>query len=120
MSNDIRNNRIDYIEFPTVSTATLAQAKQFYGKAFGWEYKEWGPAYADTHSSGVTSGIAVDEVERQHRPLAVIYSDNLEAAHASVVAAGATITKDVFAFPGGRRFHFQDPTGNELAVWTDH
>jgi predicted enzyme related to lactoylglutathione lyase len=119
MNNDARNNRIDYIEFPVSSAEALAQTKRFYGKVFGWEYKDWGPAYADTHNSGVTSGIAVDEVDRQHRPLAVIFSKDLENSRAGVVAAGATLTKDIFAFPGGRRFQFRDPAGNELAVWSD-
>jgi predicted enzyme related to lactoylglutathione lyase len=119
MSNDARIGRIDYIEFPAATPEALAQAKQFYGKAFGWEYKSWGPAYADTQSSGVGSGISVDAGERQHKPLVVIYSNNLEASRKNVLAAGATLTKDIFAFPGGRRFQFQDPAGNELAVWSE-
>jgi predicted enzyme related to lactoylglutathione lyase len=119
MSNDARNNCINYIEFPAATSAALAAAKDFYGKAFGWEYKDWGPAYSDTQSSGVASGITVDAGERQQRPLPVIYSSSLELARSSVVAAGAKITKDIFAFPGGRRFQFVDPAGNELAVWSD-
>jgi predicted enzyme related to lactoylglutathione lyase len=119
MPNDARVNRIDYIEFPAATAEAIAKTKQFYGKVFGWEYKDWGPTYADTQSSGVASGVTSDAGDRQHRPLVVIFSDDLESAHASVLAAGAEITKDVFTFPGGRRFHFQDPAGNELAVWSD-
>jgi len=119
MSNDARNNRINYVEFPAATAEALAAAKDFYGKAFGWEYKDWGPAYADTQSSGLASGITVDASERQQRPLPVIYSSALERARSSVVAAGAKITKDIFAFPGGRRFQFIDPAGNELAVGSE-
>jgi predicted enzyme related to lactoylglutathione lyase len=119
MANDARINRIDYIEFPAGTADALAQAKQFYGAVFGWAYQDWGSSYADTQSSGVSSGITTDAGDRQHRPLVVIFTDNLESARASVLAAGATLNKDIFAFPGGRRFHFQDPAGNELAVWSD-
>jgi uncharacterized protein len=119
MSNNVRHNRIDYIEFPAATVDGLAQAKAFYGKAFGWEYKDWGPTYSDTQSSGLSSGITTDTGDRQHRPLVVIYANKLEDVRASVLAAGATLTKDIFTFPGGRRFQFTDPAGNELAVWSD-
>lgn len=116
MSTVTRNNRIDYIELTAPSDAALAQARKFYGDAFGWEYKGWGPAYADTQSSGVASGIGVSAPSRT---LAVIYANDLEAAKARVLAAGGVLVKDIFSFPGGRRFHFKDPAGNELAVWSD-
>ena len=115
MSTQARNNRIDYIEFNAPTPELLARNGKFYGDAFGWEYKAWGPEYSDTQSSGVASGIAVGKKP----PLAVIYCADLENAKARVLKAGAKLVQDIFAFPGGRRFHFQDPAGNELAVWSD-
>jgi predicted enzyme related to lactoylglutathione lyase len=118
MSTDPRNNRIDYVEFPAANSAGLGLAKAFYGNVFGWQYQDWGPEYADTPSSGVASGISVS-VERQSKPLPVIYSHDLESHRASVIAAGAHLSKDIFSFPGGRRFQFIDPAGNEVAIWSD-
>jgi uncharacterized protein len=115
MSIATRNNRIDYVEFSAPTPEGLTQARKFYGEAFGWEYKSWGPGYADTQSSGVASGIGVSN----QAPLAVIYFADLEDARAHILAAGGVLVKDIFAFPGGRRFHFKDPAGNELAVWSD-
>jgi predicted enzyme related to lactoylglutathione lyase len=118
MTHDPRNNRIDYVEFTASGTATLGHAKDFYKQVFGWEYKDWGPEYADTQGSGVSSGIAV-MADRLGRPLPVIFSSDLEGTRISALAAGAKLTKDIFSFPGGRRFQFADPAGNELAVWSD-
>jgi len=115
MSSAIRNNRIDYVEFGVSTPEVLAQARKFYGDAFGWQYKTWGPTYADTQNSGVASGICVGE----QAPLVVIYFADLEDARARVLAAGGVLVKDIFAFPGGRRFQFKDPAGNELAVWSE-
>ena len=115
MSDATRNNRIDYLEFNASSPETLARARKFYGDAFGWEYKGWGPEYADTQSSGLSSGIGVGK----QPPLPVIYCADLEAAKSRVVQSGATLVRDIFEFPGGRRFHFKDPAGNELAVWSE-
>jgi uncharacterized protein len=115
MSRTTRNNRIDYVEFSAPTPEALAGARKFYGEAFGWEYKSWGPAYADTQSSGVASGIGVSN----QAPLVVIYFADLEDARARVLAAGGVLVKDIFAFPGGRRFHFKDPAGNELAAWSE-
>jgi uncharacterized protein len=117
MATDARHNHIDYIEFTADSDASVAVAKAFYGKAFGWIYKDWGSSYVDTQSSGVASGIASGE--HRQKPLPVIYAVDLQAARTNVLAAGATLSKDIFSFPGGRRFHFIDPAGNELAVWSD-
>jgi Predicted enzyme related to lactoylglutathione lyase len=81
--------------------------------------KDWGEDYADTTSSGLGCGFNVDPSHRSSQPLAVIYVADLEAANNKVKKSGGQITKATFAFPGGRRFHFQDPAGNELAVWSD-
>jgi len=112
-------NQIDYIEFPTTSNAALAATKKFYGEVFGWTYQDWGPDYSDTKSSGIASGINGSQEHRAAKPLAIIFSSDLESARARVVKAGGNISRDIFSFPGGRRFHYVDPSGNELGVWTD-
>jgi uncharacterized protein len=105
--------RPNYIELPA---ADLAAAKQFYARAFGWSLTDYGPDYACTTTGDVDIGLQGDAVEAPRAPLPVIDVDDLEAALAAVTAAGANIVKPIFAFPGGRRFHFLDPNGNELAV----
>ena len=110
---------IDFVELPARSGADLARAKKFYADAFGWKWQDWGDDYADTQSSGVGSGLNADRTHRPRHPLAVIYVADLAGAQRSVLAAGGEITRETFAFPGGRRFHFSDPAGNELAVWSD-
>jgi predicted enzyme related to lactoylglutathione lyase len=119
MTIESQHHRIDFIELPAHSKQELAAAKAFYGSVFGWSYKDWGDDYADTHDSGLGSGINADANHRPRQALAVIYSTRLEDSLAKVLAANGNITKDIFSFPGGRRFHFVDPAGNELAVWSD-
>lgn len=119
MADDRRTNRIDFIEFPATTTAELQRTAAFFLEVFGWAYREWGEDYADTTASGVGSGINADPNHRPHAPLVVIYAADLEAARDRVLAAAGAITREIFAFPGGRRFHFTDPSGNELAVWSD-
>ena len=111
-------NHIDLIEFPASSTDELQVTKQFFSQAFGWKFQAWGDDYADTKDSGVTSGLIADADSRGTMPLAVIYVADLEAAQQKIITAGGTITKEVYSFPGGRRFHFKDPAGNELAAWS--
>lgn len=112
-------NHIDFIELPADSAAGVAKAKAFYAGAFGWSFKDWGEQYADTESSGVNSGINGNPAHRPAKPLAVIHVADLEATKEKVLASGGAITKDIFAFPGGKRFHFTDPAGNELAAWSE-
>jgi len=119
MHNDPRHHRIDYIEFSAPTAAALAQTKEFYSGAFGWEYQGWGPEYSDTQTSGAGSGVASGIAVGNKSPLAVIYCVDLETSKARVVTAGGKLTRDIFDFPGGRRFQFTDPAGNELAVWSD-
>ena len=111
-----RHHCIDYIEF---SVTDMAEAQRFYGSAFGWSFKDYGPAYAGIHGSDREIGglMVVPSVSRGG-PLVVLFSENLDASLRSVRAAGGSITKEPFVFPGGRRFHFTDPSGNELAVWS--
>ena len=106
--------RLDYVELPV---SDIAAAKSFYERAFGWSMTQFGPSYAATTTNDTDVGIASDPDDKPKQPLAVIRVNDLEAALASVEGAGGTIVKPIFSFPGGRRFHFRDPAGNELAVW---
>ena len=114
-----RPNAIDYVELGARNPADQAKAKAFYAAAFGWAYTDYGPDYSDTQSSGVGSGINADPDHRPTSPLPVVYVEDLEAAHTRVIDAGGIVTRAIFTFPGGRRFHFADPAGNELGVWSD-
>ncbi|NHA15769.1 VOC family protein [Thioalkalivibrio sp. XN279] len=112
------HHAIDYIEF---CVTDMARAKQFYAEAFGWEFNDYGPEYAGIRKPGGEAGglrAAPDAVTGG--PLVILYSRDLERSLASVRAAGGRITLEPFTFPGGRRFHFLDPSGNELAVWAEH
>ncbi|MEW5733734.1 MAG: VOC family protein [Thermodesulfobacteriota bacterium] len=119
MGKDERENRIDFIELPAQGVEELQKAKAFYTGVFGWDYKDWGGDYADTRASGLGSGINADPAHRPGHPLAVVYVSDLEASRRKVLASGGAVTREIFCFPGGRRFHFTDPAGNELAVWSD-
>lgn len=106
--------RLDYLELPA---SDLSATRTFYESAFGWTMTEFAPTYAATTTGDTDVGLQADSSERPQSPLGVIRVDDLEAALAAVEAAGGTIVKPIRAFPGGRRFHFRDPSGNELAVW---
>jgi uncharacterized protein len=108
--------RIDYVELPSATAHELSRA--FYSKAFGWTFADYGPTYSAT-TNGVTElGLQGDPSDALSAPLPVVRVDDLEAAFDAVANAGGTIAKPIYAFPGGRRFHFVDPGGNELAVWS--
>jgi uncharacterized protein len=109
---------IDFIEFPAKSPQEIEMIKRFYGSVFGWHFREWGDDYVDTSDSGVNTGFNADPAHRSKSPLVVIQSPHLEEARRRVLDAGGVITKEIFAFPGGRRFHYRDPAGNELAIWS--
>jgi predicted enzyme related to lactoylglutathione lyase len=113
------DNRIDYVEFPAPSTAALRANQAFYKEVFGWSWQNWGEDYTDTKDSGIASGMAADPLHRPAAPLVVLYSSQLELTKEKVLKAGGVISKDIVSFPGGRRFHYVDPAGNELAVWSD-
>ncbi len=111
------HHRIDYIEFPAASTEPI---KKFYSSVFGWKFEDYGPGYTSFHDGRLAGGFdSAQPAAAGPSALAVIYSSNLEATEKAVRAAGASITRPIFSFPGGRRFHFTDPSGNELAVWSD-
>ena len=105
--------RLNYLELPVADTA---RAKAFYGEAFGWAFSDFGPSYAATTSGDTDIGFQADPAQRTAAPLPVIEGADVDAALAAVTAAGGRVTMPVFAFPGGRRFHFADPDGHELAV----
>ena len=105
--------RPGFIELPA---SDMQAAKAFYLRVFGWELTEFGPTYACTTTGDVDIGLQADSSEVSQAPLPVISVENLEATLAAVTAAGAQIVRPIFAFPGGRRFQFLDPHGNELAA----
>jgi uncharacterized protein len=110
--------RLNYVELPVGDTGA---AKAFYEAAFGWSLTEFGPTYAATVTGDTDIGLQGDSAEASRAPLPVIDVEDLEAALAAVEAAGGRVVRPIFAFPGGRRFHFLDPSGNELAaVKSDH
>ncbi len=109
------HHSIDYIEF---SVTDMAAAQRFYAAAFGWSFNDYGPDYAGIRrGDGEAGGLQQTATVTAGGPLVVLYSDDLEASLAAVRAAGGRIVTEPFDFPGGRRFHFADPSGNELAVW---
>lgn len=112
-----QHNQIDLIEFPVGSPEALKQTTTFFSRVFGWKYTDWGSDYNDTTDSGVSSGVNADKGSSM--PLTVIYSSNLEETKEKVIEAGGKIIVDVYEFPGGRRFHFTEPNGSELAVWSE-
>ncbi len=109
-----KNNHIDYVE---LAAEDLAVAKAFYGAAFGWEFQDWGETYVSFTSAGLDGGIRGGEKPVQGSTTVILYADDLEASEKRVVDAGGEVTER-HDFPGGRRFHFRDPSGNHLAVWT--
>lgn len=113
-----RHHSIDYIE---LVARDLTKTRAFYAAAFGWTFNDYGPEYAgfvDGASGKEAGGFRVGDEIVRGGPLVVLYSDELDATHRRVREAGGEIVKDTFEFPGGRRFHFRDPSGNELAVWS--
>ncbi|HEX7849031.1 MAG TPA: VOC family protein [Sphingomonas sp.] len=105
--------KLNYVELPVQSVATT---KAFFASAFGWDFTDFGPTYAATMSGETDLGLQGDRAGWTSAPLAVIQVDNLEETEAAVKDAGGTISQPIFSFPGGRRFHFRDPNGNELAA----
>jgi predicted enzyme related to lactoylglutathione lyase len=116
MENSHRHHGLDYVELAVTDTAA---AKTFYGAAFGWTFNDYGPGYAGYSDGrpGEAGGLRLEE--RVVAPLVILYSSSLEKTRDAVVAAGGKIAKDIFTFPGGRRFEFHDPAGNLLGVWSE-
>lgn len=113
------SDKISYIEFPSTR---LEDSKAFFQSVFAWEFTDYGPDYTSFSNSGIEGGFFRADEAPAISPaaaLVVLYSDSLEACLDKVQQAGANISKPIFSFPGGRRFHFVEPGGNELAVWSD-
>jgi len=105
---------IDYIEF---ASTDIGASRTFFEKAFGWSFTDYGPAYAAFNEAGIDGGIAAAEGPAA-APLVILYADDLDAAEAALRAAGGEVVVPQYDFPGGRRFHFREPGGNLLAVWS--
>ncbi|MCB0168840.1 MAG: VOC family protein [Anaerolineae bacterium] len=116
MSN---HEKIDYVEFPAKD---IEATKAFFKKAFGWEFVDYGPEYTSFSNEGLNGGFFKSELvvsPRKGSALIVFYSESLEQTQSKIEDAGGLIVEPIFSFPGGRRFHFTDPNGNEYAVWSD-
>lgn len=110
--------KINYIEFPA---SDLVSTKAFFEAAFGWEFVDYGPEYTSFSDAGLSGGFYQSPLKAgtdEGSALVVLLSDALEETQARVERAGGKIVKPIFSFPGGRRFHFTEPSGNELAVWS--
>jgi predicted enzyme related to lactoylglutathione lyase len=111
------HHAIDYVE---ITVTDMDAAKAFYTEAFGWSLNDYGPEYAGIQGDGgETGGLRLDSSTKPGGPLVILYSDDLEQTADAVTNAGGTIKEPMYDFPGGRRFHFADPAGNELAVWSE-
>ncbi|MEA5669976.1 VOC family protein [Pseudomonas sp. MH2] len=110
-----QDRQIDNIEF---NVTDIDRSKAFYGAVFGWTFTDYGPTYTEFSDGRLSGGFTTGEAVRPGGPLVILYADDLEATQRRAEAAGARISRATFAFPGGRRFHFIDPDGYELAVWT--
>jgi len=115
MTYQSTDRHIDYVEF---KTRDLAATKAFFNTVFGWEFNDYGPDYA-SFGGGLRGGFASDTGDQSGGPLVVLYADDLAATLARVKSGGGIISLDIFEFPGGKRFHFVEPGGNELAVWSE-
>jgi hypothetical protein len=115
LQKKLKHEQIQYIEF---LSKDIGQAKSFYTKSFGWTFTDYGPEYSAFEGDYVDGGFTVGEPVKGS-VLVVIFSQDIEATKHKVIKAGGIIAKDIFNFPGGKRFHFTDPDGNELAVWSE-
>ena len=105
--------RINFVELPAHN---IGRAKAFYSSVFGWEMTDFGPSYSCTMTGNVDLGIQGDTDEASGAPLPVVLVEDLAVAQEAVERAGGAVSKPIFSFPGGRRFHFVDPNGLELAI----
>ena len=113
------HEKINYVEFPAKD---IEATKGFFESAFGWTFVDYGPEYTSFSNEGLNGGFFQSDLSASTEngsALIVFYSKDLEATQAKVESAGGSIVRPTFSFPGGRRFHFADPNGNEFAVWSD-
>jgi predicted enzyme related to lactoylglutathione lyase len=116
MTSQTKNIQINYIEFPATN---LPAVKDFYSKAFGWEFIDYGPDYAAFNDGQLDGGFTTAATAAKPGALVILFSEDLEGSLQTIKSLGGEISKPIFDFPGGRRFHFLDPSGNELAVWSE-
>jgi len=116
MSEAKPENQVDYIELPA---SDIERTKTFYQAVFGWKFTDYGPGYTSFHDGRLGGGFTTEKPAPGADILLVIYSGDLTGVQEKIKAAGGRIVKEIFSFPGGRRFHFADPSGNELAVWSE-
>lgn len=115
-----KHEKINYLEFPAQN---IPATKAFFKTVFGWQFEDFGPHYTAFSNQGIDGGFFSSEQQsltRNGGALTVFYSEHLEQTQAKIEQAGGTIIQDIFEFPGGRRFHFTEPSGNEFAVWSDN
>lgn len=112
--NKLKHEQVQYLEF---LSKDLDKVKSFYSKSFGWKFTDYGPEYTAFEGDYVDGGFTIGKPVKG-TVLVILYSDKLEETLKKVKAAGGQIVKEIFSFPGGRRFHFTDPDGYELAVWS--
>ena len=113
------HEKMNYIEYPSKD---IEKTKAFFSKAFAWKFQDYGPEYSAFADQGLDGGFYKSEATSSTNngaALLVFYSESLEATQAKIKKAGGRINKAIFAFPGGRRFHFTEPSGNEFAAWSD-
>jgi len=114
---NITNSHINYIEF---KTNDIEVTKKFYSCCFDWSFTDYGPTYVSFSESGLQGGFEKTDTKIVNGALIVLYHNNLDTIKNKIIECNGKISKDIFSFPGGRRFHFIDPSGNELAVWSDN
>jgi uncharacterized protein len=115
----LSDHKINYLELPA---RDLDAVEVFYKEAFGWTFTDYGPDYRAFNDGAIDGGFYRSEASSETKngaALIVLYAENLEQTRDTVISNGGSIVKEIFSFPGGRRFHFADPNGNELAVWSE-
>ena len=113
------HEKINYLEFPAKD---LDATRKFFSSVFNWSFTDYGPDYTAFSNAGIDGGFYRSDLStatENGSALIVFYSNNLEQTQKKIESASGEIIKPVFSFPGGRRFHFSDPNGNEYAVWSD-
>jgi len=113
------HEKINYVEYPAKD---IDKTKAFFSKAFGWSFVDYGPEYTAFSNEGLDGGFFKSDINsttKNGAALVVFYSKELEQTQSKIENAGGAVIEPIFTFPGGRRFHFTDPNGNEYAVWSD-